>query len=62
MVSLPPVQVRMIKQGCDLAAKALNVTASALDRDQYLLAAASEDYREGVVSFLQGRPPEWTGE
>ncbi|MCC5954144.1 MAG: enoyl-CoA hydratase/isomerase family protein [Acidimicrobiia bacterium] len=61
VAELPPVQVRMCKQGCNLAATALNTTASAMDRDQFLLAASSDDYAEGVRSFLEGRPPRYTG-
>ena len=59
--SLPPVSVRMCKQGIDLYANALAQTASGLDRDQYLLAMTGEDYAEGVASFLEKREPRWSG-
>jgi enoyl-CoA hydratase/carnithine racemase len=32
-----------------------------MDRDQYLLAAQSEDYREGVRAFMEKRKPRYTG-
>jgi len=59
--SLPPVQLRMCKAGVDVAAKALNQAVSALDRDQFLLAQRSEDFAEGVQSFMEKRPPRYTG-
>ena len=59
--SMPPVAVRMCKQGIDAYANALSGATSALDRDQYLLAMTGEDCEEGVASFLEKRPPRWTG-
>jgi enoyl-CoA hydratase/carnithine racemase len=59
--SLPPVQLRMCKAGIDAASKALNRTVSVLDRDQFLLAQRSDDFREGVSSFMEKRPPRYTG-
>jgi len=59
--SLPPVQVRMCKEGVNAASTALHHAVSVMDRDQYALAAQSEDYREGVRSFLEKRPPRYTG-
>lgn len=59
--ALPPVQLRMCKAGVDIAAKALNHAVSAFDRDQFLLAQRSEDFEEGVRSFMEKRPPRYTG-
>lgn len=59
--SLPPVQLRMCKAGVEVAAKALNHAVSALDRDQFLLSQRSEDFGEGVASFMEKRPPKYTG-
>jgi len=57
----PPVALRMCKQAIDAYANALAPVASALDRDQFLLALASDDGGEGIASFLEKRPPRWTG-
>ncbi|MDF1720604.1 MAG: enoyl-CoA hydratase/isomerase family protein [Minwuia sp.] len=61
IASLPPVQVRMCKRDVDVAAKALNHAVSFMDLDQYALTQTSDDYQEGVASFLEKRPPNWTG-
>jgi enoyl-CoA hydratase len=61
VASMPPVQVRMIKQAINAAALALDRTASHADFDQFALAAASGDFAEGVLSFLEKRPPKYTG-
>lgn len=61
VASLPPVQVRMCKEGVNAAATALHHAVSFMDRDQYALAQGSEDYREGVRAFLEKRPPNYRG-
>lgn len=61
LAALPPVAVRMCKQGIDNAVKALNRTASALDMDQFALAQSADDYAEGLASFLEKRPAKYTG-
>ncbi len=58
---MPPVPVRMIKRDCDVAATALNYAVSSMDYDQFTLATYGEDYEEGVQSFLEKRPPRYTG-
>jgi enoyl-CoA hydratase/carnithine racemase len=59
--SMPPVQLRMIKQAVNASAGALDRTASHADFDQFALAALSGDFEEGVRSFLERRPPRYTG-
>lgn len=61
VAELPPVPVRMCKKGINVAANALNSVVSFMDVDQYLLAQGSEDYQEGVRSFLEKRPPQYKG-
>lgn len=59
--SLPPVQLRMIKQAINASAFALDRAVSHADFDQFALAAASGDFEEGTRSFLEGRSPHYTG-
>jgi enoyl-CoA hydratase/carnithine racemase len=61
IAGLPPVQVRMCKKDVDVAAKALNHAVSFMDVDQFVLSQTSEDYEEGVNSFLEKRPPVYKG-
>lgn len=61
VAAMPPVQVRMGKQAISVAANALNHAVSYMDMDQFALAQGSEDCREGVVSFLEKRPPVYNG-
>jgi len=62
VASLPPVQVRMCKEGINAAASALNHAVSVMDRDQFLLAQGAHDFQEGVQSFLERRKPNFTGD
>lgn len=59
--SLPPVQIRMLKQQVNAAAHALDQAVSHADYEQFMLAASSGDFREGMQSFIEGRPPRYTG-
>jgi len=61
IAKLPPVPVRMIKQGIERAAHPLAEALSAMDRDQFALAQRSEDFGEAVASFLEKRDPEFSG-
>ena len=59
--SLPPVQMRMIKQAVNASTNALDRAVSHADFDQFGLAVSSGDYREGVASFIEKRAPKYTG-
>lgn len=61
IASLPPVQIRMCKEGINVASGALHQALSVMDRDQHLLAQSSADFQEGVNSFLEKRPAEFSG-
>lgn len=58
---IPNVSLRMCKTAIDQHANALNEVSSWADTDQFALAQTGDDYREGIESFIEGRPPKFTG-
>lgn len=60
--ALPPLAVRMSKQGINAATNALNYASSFMDRDQFALAATSQDQAEAIDAFLNRRPAKFTGD
>jgi enoyl-CoA hydratase len=62
VAALPPLSVRMAKRGITQMATALNLTATFMDADQYLLATSTEDHREALKAFRDKRTPKFTGQ
>jgi len=57
----PPMVAQMIKRSVNVISSALDEAVMHMDTDQLLLAATSEDYREGMRAFLNKRRPDFTG-
>ena len=59
--ALPPIAVQMIKRSVNALSGALDAAVMHADADQWLLATRTPDFAEGVGSFLEKRPPAFTG-
>jgi len=62
LMALPPLALRITKEAINAAANALHPVSAFADRDQFLLAAASADAREGAAAFFERRKPRFTGD
>jgi enoyl-CoA hydratase/carnithine racemase len=60
--ALPPIAVQMIKRSSNAYAGALSQAIMHADADQWLLASRTPDFQEGVASFFEKRPPNFTGD
>lgn len=60
--ALPPTAVKMVKRDVTIAALALSQATAHRDLEAFALMQQSDDYAEGVASFLEGRDPEFTGD
>ncbi|HVY88553.1 MAG TPA: enoyl-CoA hydratase/isomerase family protein [Hyphomonadaceae bacterium] len=59
---LPPSAVKLVKQDVNVAAFALSRATAHRDLEAFALMEQSEDFAEGVASFLEGRDPKFTGD
>ena len=57
----PPVAVQMIKKSVNQIVSALDQAVMHMDKDQFMLSNLSEDYKEGIAAFLQGREADFRG-
>jgi enoyl-CoA hydratase/carnithine racemase len=60
--ALPPSALKMVKHDVNTAAHALARATAHRDLEAFALMERSEDFAEGVSSFLEGREPKFTGD
>jgi enoyl-CoA hydratase/carnithine racemase len=60
--ALPPTALKMVKRDVNVAALALSQATAHRDLEAFALMEQSEDFAEGVASFLEGRDPKFTGD
>jgi enoyl-CoA hydratase len=60
--ALPPTALKMVKRDVYVAALALSQATAHRDLEAFALMQQSDDYAEGVTSFLEGRDPRFTGD
>jgi enoyl-CoA hydratase/carnithine racemase len=59
---LPPSALKMVKHDVNVAALALSRATAHRDLEAFALMEQSDDFKEGVQSFLEGRDPKFTGD
>lgn len=58
---LPPTALKMVKQDVNVAALALAQATAHRDLEAFALLQRSDDFREGIKAFFEGRDPDFTG-
>ncbi|MBI1360287.1 MAG: enoyl-CoA hydratase/isomerase family protein [Alphaproteobacteria bacterium] len=59
--ALPPTAMKLVKHDVNAAALALSRVTARADLEAFALMERSDDFAEGVTSFLEGRDPDFTG-
>lgn len=59
--ALPPTAMKMVKHDVNVASHAMHRATTHRDLEGFALLERSDDFAEGVESFLQGREPRYTG-
>jgi enoyl-CoA hydratase len=59
--ALPPTALKMVKRDVNVAALALSQATAHRDLEAFALMEQSDDFEEGVSSFLEGRNPKFSG-
>ena len=59
---LPPTALKMVKHDVNIAALALAKATAHRDLEAFALLQRSDDFREGIKAFFEGRDPEFTGD
>ena len=60
--ALPPTALKMVKRDVNVAALALSQATAHRDLEAFALMERSDDFAEGVASFLEGREPKFSGD
>jgi enoyl-CoA hydratase/carnithine racemase len=61
MLATSPIGLRMTKEGLGFAIDAPSLEAAiAMENRNQLMAAASDDFKEGLAAFLEKRPPNYS--
>jgi enoyl-CoA hydratase/carnithine racemase len=60
--ALPPTALKMVKRDVNIAALALSQATAHRDLEAFALMERSDDFAEGVSSFLEGRQPKFSGD